>query len=173
MLEYDWENSIGYWICSTSHALRKTLGTHLTKEGMTLRQWETLAWLACNGCGSQSMLAEGLGIDPHTLAGVINRMERDGLLERHCCEHDRRKNIIQPTKKAEEVWARVSKVCNEIRAQAVAEFTDDELAQLRDFCKRIKVNLNETEPPAVQRRTAPAVPERKPARSKKAERVRT
>lgn len=142
MLEYDWENSIGCWICSTSQVLRKELGAHLLQEGITLRQWEVLSWLSCNGCGAQTELAEGLGIEPHTIAGIISRMERDGLLERKSCERDRRKNTIRPTAKAEALWQRVSRICHEVREQAIQGFSEQELRMLRSMCERIQQNVS-------------------------------
>jgi MarR family transcriptional regulator for hemolysin len=143
-LEYDWENSVGCWISSTSHALRKSLGASLSREGITLRQFEVLSWLSTGGgCGSQSELAESMGIEPHTLAGVLSRMERDGLLQRRSCEQDRRKNKIQPTEKAELIWEKVSNICHEVRGRAVRDFTQEELTQLRLLCDRIRANLGE------------------------------
>jgi MarR family transcriptional regulator for hemolysin len=141
VLEFDWENSVGHWLCSTSHVIRKELGAQLAKEGMTLRQVEVLAWLSCNGCGAQTELAEGVGIEPHTLAGVLNRMERDGLLERQPCSHDRRKKKIKPTAKAEDIWSRATRLCHGIRNRVVEGFSDEELALLRSMCERIRENL--------------------------------
>ncbi|HWL11169.1 MAG TPA: MarR family transcriptional regulator [Planctomicrobium sp.] len=145
MLEYDWENSVGYWVCSASQAMRKQLGTLFLKEGITFRQWEVLCWMsATGGCGSQSELAEALGIEPHTMAGVVSRMQRDGLLERKCCDQDRRKNRISPTREAEELWRRASRVAQVFREQAISDFTQEELLQLRGFCERIRHNLGDT-----------------------------
>lgn len=156
MLEYDWETSVGHWICSTSHALRKALGSQLSRTGITLRQWEVLAWLSADGCGSQSELAEALGIEPHTLAGILGRMERDGLLERKCCPEDRRKNRIQPTEKAEAVWARVTDLCHEIRKRAVKGMTPEELSVLQSLCARIRQNLADGESSAASHPDEPA-----------------
>lgn len=143
MLDYDWENSIGYWICSASHALRKTLDARLTKEGITLRQWEVLAWLSARGCGSQSELAEQLGIEPHTLAGILSRMEKAELLTRECSKLDRRKNTIHPTHKAEEVWQRVSKITHEMRKQAVQGFSQQDLETFKRLCGLVYENFTE------------------------------
>lgn len=155
MLDYDWENSVGYWVCTTSHALRRALGTRLAREGITLRQFEVLAWLSCKGSGSQAELAEHLGIEPNTLAGVVSRMERDGLLERRNCQQDRRKNTIHPTEKSEEIWHSVTDSCHEVRSQATAGFTPEELTQFRQLCERIRENLNE---PAVSNDPAGLTP---------------
>lgn len=146
MLDYDWENSVGYWVCMTSHALRRALGAQLAREGITLRQWEVLAWLSCKGCGSQSELAEHLGIERNTLAGVVSRMERDGLLKRENCCNDRRKNSIHPTEKAQEIWNRVTVLCHRVRDQATRGFTPEELDQFHHLCDRIRENLNDPAP---------------------------
>jgi len=147
VLEYDWESSIGYWVCTTSHALRRSLSTQLASEGMTFRQWEVLAWLSANGNLSQAEMAECMGIEPHTLAGVLRRMERDGWLERKCCEHDRRKNTIVPTEKAEEVWLRAVECCHKVRARASEGFSEKELEQFKATCEKVRANL-ETDAPA-------------------------
>lgn len=143
MLEYDWEHSVGHWICTTSHALRRALSAQLSQEGITLRQWEVLAWLSCNGCGSQAQLADALGIEPHTLAGVLNRMVRDGFLERKSCDRDRRKNLIRPTPRAESIWSRVTHRCHLVRDQALQGIPAEELETFRRVCERIRENVAE------------------------------
>ena len=88
MLHYDFEDSLGYWVCITSHALRRALNAELTREGISFRQWEVLAWIALEGELSQAQLAERLGIEAPTLVGILDRMERDGWLERVPCVED-------------------------------------------------------------------------------------
>lgn len=154
MLEYDWENSVGHWVCNAAQGIRKQIGAKLLREGITFRQWEVLACLsASGGCGSQSELAEGLGIEPHTMAGVVFRMQRDGLLDRRSCEQDRRKNKVKPTQKADELWKTVSPIALAVREQAVRGFSEEELLLLRNFCERIQANLEvpfSHRPPVVQ-----------------------
>lgn len=149
MLRYDFEDSVGYWICLTSQALRRALTARLADEGITLRQWEVLAWLACDSNVSQAELAECMGIEPPTLAGVLRRMERDGWLVRRSCSDDRRRNRLEPTEKAEEIWQRAVHVCHEVRAQAVKGFTAPELAILKKLCAEIRENLAVPDHPCV------------------------
>jgi MarR family transcriptional regulator for hemolysin len=141
VLQYDFENSVGYWVCMTSHAMRRTLSARLAEEGITLRQWEVLAWLACDGSASQAELAECLGIEPPTLAGILRRMERDGLLRRRSCTNDRRRNRLEATEKAEELWQRAVRICHEVREQAVSGFTSAELSLFKKLCTEIRDNL--------------------------------
>lgn len=148
MLEYDWDNSVGHWVCTTAHAMRRALTIRLAQEGITLRQWEVLACLSANSEASQSEMAERMGIEPHTMAGVLARMERDGWLERTCCTEDRRRNRIHPTAKAEAIWNRAVQWCHDVRAQASAGLPAEELAQFKRTCERIHDNLSSAIPPA-------------------------
>ncbi|QDT31884.1 Transcriptional regulator SlyA [Thalassoglobus polymorphus] len=143
MLKYDWENSIGYWVCTTSHALRKALDSHLAREGITMRQWEVLAWLSASGNGCQSTIADQLGIEANTLAGVLTRMEKAGLLTRRNCPDDRRKNTIHPTAKAEKLWKRVASIQYAMREQAVQGLSVEDLALFKSMCERIYNNVTD------------------------------
>jgi MarR family transcriptional regulator for hemolysin len=143
LLEYDFENSIGYAICTTSHAMRRAFAAELSQIGMTLRQWEVLACLACEEGFSQTEMADYLGIEPPTLAGVLRRMERDGWLARQACLDDRRRNRITPTPKAAAVWKQSMELCQRIREQATAGLSDAEVATLKSICQRIRLNLAE------------------------------
>ena len=146
MLQFDFDESLGYWICSTSHAFRRALNTELVKEGITYRQWEVLARIALRGELSQTELAECLGIEAPTLVGILDRMERDGWLDRYCCPNDRRKKRIRATEKADAVWARMIDCAHRVRVQAREGLTQDDLEQLRSICNRIRANLEEPMP---------------------------
>ena len=85
MLDYDFQNSIGYWLCMASHAYERAMNEELTAHGITFRQCQVLAWLALEGEQSQTELATRMNIEPPTLVRVLDRMERDGLVSRSGC----------------------------------------------------------------------------------------
>lgn len=145
MLKHDFEDSVGYWVCMTSHALRRALDAELARERITLRQWEVLAWIAVSGEPSQVELAEKLGIEAPTLAGILARMERDGWLERSACSDDRRKKRIRATSKAEAVWNRMVACCHRVRERATEGITPAELTTFKHLCERIRANLGADE----------------------------
>ena len=145
MLQFDFEESLGYWVCTTSHAMRRALDTELSRERITMRQFEVLAWIALEGDPSQVELAERLGIEAPTLAGVLARMERDGWLDRYGCPTDRRKKLIRATEKAESVWNRMVECCHRVRKQATKGIAQHDLDRFKSICEQIRANLGSPE----------------------------
>lgn len=141
MLEYDWENSVGYWVCMTSAAMRRALNSELAAQNITLRQWEVLACIVLEGELSQADVADRLGIEAPTLVGILDRMERDGWIERFGCPDDRRRKRIRTTEKSIAVWNRMADCAHRVRAQAIRGFTPNELEELKLMCERLRNNL--------------------------------
>jgi MarR family transcriptional regulator for hemolysin len=145
--EFDFEQSVGCWIAQTSHALRRALDYELAGEGITFRQWEVLAWSGSGEALSQAELAERMGIEAPTLAGILSRMERDGWLDRSCCPKDRRKKRFRPSAKAEAVWVRMLQCCHTVRGRATEGLSADELAAFKRTCDTIRTNLSQVPQP--------------------------
>lgn len=141
LTKYDFEDSVGCWITSTSHAFRRALEVELAKESITFRQWEVLAWISICGDLTQADLTERIGIEAPTLAGVLARMERDGWLTRYACPNDARKKCISVTEKAAELWDRMVSYCHHVRSEATKGIPPEHLAILKETCEKIRRNL--------------------------------
>lgn len=141
MLQYDFERSVGYWIFATAHELACAMNEKLQSLGITYRQWEVLAWLSFEQGLSQTELAERMGIESPTLVGVLDRMERDGWIQRIPSETDRRKKIIRTTDKVEPAWSRMMQCGLEVRNKATAGLTEAQLDMLREVLSTIRDNL--------------------------------
>src|SRR6185295_6408164 len=106
-LPYDFEQSVGCWLTRTSQAYERALNNELAPAGITFRQVQVLGWLAYQEELSQSELADRMHVEPPTLVGILDRMERDGWISRHDCPTDRRKKLIHAEAQAEPVWAEI------------------------------------------------------------------
>jgi len=153
MLLYDFENSPGYWMVITTRAIRRGMEAELANEGITLRQWEVLAWLTIENGMAQSELADRLGIEAPTLAGILDRMERDGWVERQACLHDRRKKRLRATAKAHAVWQRMAECAYRMRAKCTEGISPEQLQQLKSVCERIRANVDVVVPQVAETRT--------------------
>ena len=155
VLKYDFQSSIGYWICMTSHLYDRALNLELTPQGVTRCQCQILGWLALEGELSQVELANRMNVEPPTLVPVLDRMERDGLLAREACASDRRRNIVTAKPKAQIVWKKIVASSERVRAKAVAGLTPEQTATLKELLQMVQENLN---PQAAGQEPAPAMP---------------
>ncbi len=141
MLQFDFERSVGYWIFATAHELACAMNEELQSHGITHRQWEVLAWLSYESDLSQSELASRMGIEAPTLVGVLDRMERDGWIQRVPSESDRRKKLIRPTDRVEPLWNQMVMCGLRVRSKATQGMTTEELEQLRTTLRKMRKNL--------------------------------
>ena len=146
MLQYDFEESVGYWVVMTAHALQKALNEELAPHGITYRQWQVLAWLALEGPVSQAELADRMDIEPATLVSVLGRMERDGWITREDCLTDRRKRLVHPTPRAKPVWERGAACARRVRATATRGFEPEEVERVKTLLGRMLENLQADHP---------------------------
>jgi len=146
--QYDFENSVGYWICMTAHAMQRALNEELAPHGITYRQFQVLAWLAMEGCLSQTELADHMDIEPATLVSVLNRMERDGWVTREECATDRRKRLVRPTARANPIWDKGVACAVRVRERATVGFNDEQRDQLKSLLGAVLENLTGAREPA-------------------------
>jgi MarR family transcriptional regulator for hemolysin len=142
VLQYDFEQSVGYWLITTAHLYQRVLNEELAPCGITYRQCQTLGWLALEGSLSQAELAERMGIEPPTLVGILDRMERDGWIRRDPCPRDRRKKLIQATREAEPIWSKIVECAARVRQRASAGMTPEQREMLMSLLKIVRANLS-------------------------------
>jgi MarR family transcriptional regulator for hemolysin len=141
MLHYDFEESIGAWLTLATQTYHRAVSDELTPHGITYRQSMVLGWLALEGDLSQTELAAKMMVEPPTLVGILDRMERDGWITRHNCPGDRRKKIIRANPAAEPVWQKIVECALRVRQRAIEGFSERELAELNTLLRRVQQNL--------------------------------
>lgn len=144
MLEYDFEESVSYWVGLTAHIFEGALNNELAGTGITLRQVQVLACLALYGNLPQKDLSTYLRIEPSTMVRILDRMERDGWINRCPAPQDRRKKIIQPTSKAAAKWEEIIACGGRMERQATAGLDQGQLAILKETLGIIRKNLGAT-----------------------------
>ncbi len=158
VLQYDFEQSLSYWVVTTAHAMERALNEELAPHGITYRQWQVLGWLALEGELSQAELAERMRIEAPTLAGIVDRMERDGWLVRHGCPSDRRKKLLRSSERVEPIWATITEAARRVRARASRGFNPDQIEHIMKSLAAVQENLRSTaRPPEDERSCSKAI----------------
>ena len=90
-------------------------------------------------------LCEKTSLDKSTLTGIIDRLERDGYIERKPSEKDKRSTLISLTGKEQGFANKVQKVSDKMNGIFYKGFTDDEIIQFEGLLERILLNCKEAE----------------------------
>ena len=114
--------------------------------GVTCAQSDVLQFLADRGAQETPVqdIGQHFRLKHPTVIGFIHRLEQKGFVTTAVSERDRRCRIVRLTDKFDEV----QRVMNEIRvyldAQAARGFSEEEMAALQSYLKRVCENLSES-----------------------------
>ncbi|MDD5712466.1 MAG: MarR family transcriptional regulator [Smithellaceae bacterium] len=88
-------------------------------------------------------LGRRAGLEPSTMTGLIDRMERDGLVTRVPDPEDRRVLKINLTEAGSAIKDTVAEKVDLVMGQVLSNVDTDDLAQLKDTLRQILTNIHE------------------------------
>ncbi len=115
--------------------------TRMKPLGFSPAQLPVLGALLRHGPLSQKALTEGAMIEQPSMAQLLARMERDGLVSRRPDPDDGRSSLYALTEKARDTLPALSEALTDGGRQALAGFSADEEDILRGLLKRMIANL--------------------------------
>jgi DNA-binding MarR family transcriptional regulator len=86
---------LGYHLRRAQSAVFQDFAVSMSGADITPGQFGVLALIEANAGLSQTRLAQILGIDRSTLVAVIDKLERQGLVERAARPNDRRSHVLK------------------------------------------------------------------------------
>ncbi|WP_461393996.1 MarR family winged helix-turn-helix transcriptional regulator [Deferrisoma sp.] len=141
MSAFNPRESVGFQCSLTFRAFTAALERRLRGSGVSRAQFMALAHLVGLGPMPQAELAAHLGITPASAVRLIDRMERDGWVERRPDPADRRVNRVAPTEKALAVWDQLSEHARGLLQDAYRGIPDGEIRRTIETLERIRANL--------------------------------
>lgn len=101
-INIDWELRLGFLIHDVSRMRRSAFDRYLKPMNVTRSQWWVLAYLSREDGMTQSQLAEELDLGKVGMGGLIDRLEKSGMVRREPDQSDRRINrvFLEPRSKA-------------------------------------------------------------------------
>lgn len=124
------DTSVGFLLNRAARSMRRSLESRLVTHRLTATQYIVLELLAKKDGLSQSQLGSRLYFDNPTVTGVIDRLERDGLVERRRTSDDRRVINVFLSGKARELLRRISTVADDLDREAMQGFSQKEKTEL-------------------------------------------
>jgi DNA-binding MarR family transcriptional regulator len=141
---WDPESSASFWIHRASRMLLRLHESRLRPLGFGMSQMPVLHALAEGGALSQKELAARAKVEQPTMAEMIARMERDGVVERAPNPKDGRGSLVSLTRRSRQRLARGKAALTAGERDAVAGLSDREKKTLIALLKRVVASLEPT-----------------------------
>lgn len=101
---------LGYLVMEVSRLMKRRFEEEAKMQGVTLPQWRVLAQIGTNPGITQVQLAAATDTDPMTISGVLDRLEKRGLIDRYPDPTDNRAKLARLTDEGEETFQKARKV---------------------------------------------------------------
>ena len=137
----DWELRLGFLIHDVSRLRRSAFDRCLKHLNVTRSQWWVLAYLSREDGMTQSQLAEELDLGKVAVGGLIDRLEKTGLVRRQADATDRRVNRVFLEPKSKQLIARMRKISHRMNEQILSGLTDGKLESTALTLDAMKRNL--------------------------------
>jgi mobile rSAM pair MarR family regulator len=89
------------------------------------------------------IVSEKSGLAITSLTTMLERMEKQGLIQRVQSEKDKRKTLLHLTEKARSLKNDYDSVSDQMNQIYYKGFADDEITQFENYLNRIRLNLEE------------------------------
>ncbi len=132
---------LGRQLRVTYLAVFRTIEDQLTGLGITPQQFGLLVIVDRNPGARQTLIAKARGLDKSTLVPMIDRLERDNLLERRPLANDRRIRAIWITERGRDVLRRAEPIVQKGDDLVRAHLSDGELAELVRLMEKVREGL--------------------------------
>jgi len=130
---------------------------NLQRHGITEQQWRVIRLLFASPPLEPRQIGALTRISSPSLAGILARMERQGLITRQQDSHDKRRQRVQLTARARRIASRMAPAINAIYAQLFEQLGEPLMVQLEGSLEGVLRALG----PVAASSAGDAVPRRK------------
>ena len=139
------EHDFGLKLNILSHKLKKRLNAELAKLGITGVQSRILHYILVH-CEREPVFQRDIenvfGMSRSTATGILQLLERDGMIYRESVSSDARLKSIVPTKKAVTIDAQVLELIVGIEHKLVSGISEEEQSLFFSITDRMAQNLD-------------------------------
>lgn len=128
---------LGYLLKHAFLELEELHAVHLEGGAVNVRELSVLLLLDSREPESQQQAAERLGVDRTTMVGLLDGLERKGLVVREPDPADRRRNVVALTEAGRTALKSATAASDKAERQLLADLSPTEAQRLRDLLARV------------------------------------
>jgi DNA-binding MarR family transcriptional regulator len=127
----------GFLLAQLGRAVTRQYRCAMSPIGLKPRETQALLRLQGNGAMSQQALGAALDIDASNLVALLNELESDSLISRRRDAEDRRRHVVEISKRGTKLVGEVERAAAEVEDQFFAALDEDERAALQGLLVRV------------------------------------
>lgn len=112
---FELENCVAFVTNKASKILSDALNSELIKYGITKSQWIAMYYINSNEKLNQKDLSKLMNTKEPTTAGILDRIENDGLIERTKDTKDKRNKLLKLTEKGTKLNSEMIEIAKNFR----------------------------------------------------------
>jgi len=132
---------IGLRLSRTAHAVSQAFERAMAEAGGSASAWQVLLLVRSEEWGTQSKLAEAMGVSGATVTHHLNALEAHGLVRRWRDDANRRVQRVELTDAGAALFERLREVAVAHDARLRSRLTDAEAAQLGELLDKLRAGL--------------------------------
>jgi len=134
---------IGLRLSRTAHAVSQAFERAMAEAGGSASSWQVLLLVRSEQWGTQSKLAEAMGVSGATMTHHLNALEAPSLVRRWRDDSNRRVQRVELTPEGVTLFDRLREVAMAHDERLRSQLTGDELAQLAALLDKLQAGLAE------------------------------
>ncbi|MGI5896326.1 MAG: MarR family winged helix-turn-helix transcriptional regulator [Oscillospiraceae bacterium] len=140
------EKDCGMWIHILSHKLKKRMNANMQSLGITGVQSRIMHYILVKCADApvfQRDVEKVFDMSRSTATGILQLMEKNGLILRESVASDARLKSLIPTEKAEHLDAQIGELIRQTEQRLTRGLPDEHLALFQEIAERMSANLDE------------------------------
>jgi MarR family transcriptional regulator, lower aerobic nicotinate degradation pathway regulator len=136
----------GFLLAQLGRAVTRQYRCALAPIGVKPRETQALLRLRAHGAMSQQALGSALDIDASNLVALLNDLEADGLISRRRDADDRRRHVVEISKRGMKIVCEVERAAVEVDDRFFAALNEDERGALEGLLARVALSADVPSP---------------------------
>jgi DNA-binding MarR family transcriptional regulator len=144
--EAEFTQHAGFLLAQVGRAVTRQYRCALSPIGLRPRETHALLRLRDAGAMSQQALGTALDIDASNLVALLNDLEADRLISRRRDPQDRRRHVVEVSKRGAKLVNEVERAAAEVEERFFAALDEDERAALQGLLARVALSADVPSP---------------------------
>jgi DNA-binding MarR family transcriptional regulator len=141
----------GFLLTQLGRAMTRQYRCALSPIGLKPRETQALLRLRDHGALSQQALGAALDIDASNLVALLNDLETEGLISRRRDPEDRRRHVVEVSKRGTKLVDEVERAAAEVEDEFFGALDEDERVALQGLLARVARSADVPSPAEMSR----------------------